>query len=151
MPISSLTFDVPWAALCSDNRKFKFRFHLSDKYRDSKKLIGKLSLAAAKKNGWPLAVVDLGLYVLVREPDKRRRDFNWSKNLKDGITEGGGVWEDDSQVREERWKFDTPSKKNAGATIHIYLLEEEREPRREHPPSVVRKRPAKNARNRRTD
>jgi Holliday junction resolvase RusA-like endonuclease len=147
---TQLIFNVPWAALCSDNRKFKFRFHLSDKYRNSKKLIGQMSLAAAKKNGWPLAVVDLGLYVLVREPDRRRRDFNWSKNLKDGITEGGGVWEDDSQVREERWKFDAPSKKNAGATIHIYVLEEG-ETRHEHPPSAVRTRPAKNGRNRRAD
>lgn len=121
----SLTFTVSWDALCSDNRKFKFRFHLSDRYRASKKLIGQLSLAAAKKHKWPLATVDLGLYILVREPDKRRRDFNWSKNLKDGITEGGGVWEDDSQVREERWKFDLPSKKNAGATIHIWILEKE--------------------------
>lgn len=119
----SLTFDVPWAALCSDNRKFVSGYILSKEYRQSKLLIGELSLAAAKMLGWPLAVVDLGLYVRIREPDRRRRDFNWSKNLKDGITQGGGVWEDDSQVREERWKFDAPDKQNAGATIHIWILE----------------------------
>jgi Holliday junction resolvase RusA-like endonuclease len=147
---TQLIFNVPWAALCSDNRKFIKNYILSGEYRDSKQLIGQLSLSAAKMSGWPIAVVDLGLYVLVREPDRRRRDFNWSKNLKDGITEGGGVWEDDSQVREERWKFDAPSKKNAGATIHIYVLEEG-ETRHEHPPSAVRTRPAKNGRNRRAD
>jgi len=97
---------------------------LSKEYRQSKLLIGELSLAAAKMFGWALADVDLGLYVLVREPDRRRRDFNWSKNLKDGITQGGGVWQDDSQVREERWKFDTPDKQNAGATITIWRLDE---------------------------
>jgi len=120
----TLTFSVPWAALCSDNRKFVSGYILSKEYRQSKLLIGELSLAAAKMFGWALADVDLGLYVLVREPDRRRRDFNWSKNLKDGITQGGGVWQDDSQVREERWKFDTPDKQNAGATITIWRLDE---------------------------
>jgi Holliday junction resolvase RusA-like endonuclease len=67
---------------------------------------------------------DVGLRVIVREPDRRRRDFNWSKNLKDGITEGGGVWLDDSQVREEQWQFVKPDKRTAGATIHIWILEE---------------------------
>jgi len=119
----TLTFSVPWAALCSDNRKFVSGYILSKEYRQSKLLIGELSLAAAKMFGWALADVDLGLYVLVREPDRRRRDFNWSKNLKDGITQGGGVWQDDSQVREERWKFDTPDKQNAGATITIWRLD----------------------------
>ena len=122
--MTSLTFDVPWAALCSDNRKFVSGYILSKEYRQSKALIGELSLAAAKMLGWPLAVVDLGLYVRVREPDRRRRDFNWSKNLKDGITQGGGVWEDDSQVREERWKFDAPDKANAGATITIWRIDD---------------------------
>lgn len=119
----TLTFDVPWAALCSDNRKFVSGYILSKEYRQSKALIGELSLSAAKKLDWALADVDLGLYVRIREPDRRRRDFNWSKNLKDGITQGGGVWKDDSQVREERWTFDAPDKANAGATIHIWILE----------------------------
>lgn len=119
----TLTFDVPWAALCSDNRKFVSGYILSKEYRQSKALIGELSLSAAKRLDWGLADVDLGLYVRIREPDRRRRDFNWSKNLKDGITQGGGVWKDDSQVREERWIFDAPDKANAGATIHIWILE----------------------------
>ncbi len=120
-----LTFDVSWAALCSDNRKFVTGYILSKEYRQSKALIGELSLSAAKSSGWPIAIVDLGLYVRIREPDRRRRDFNWSKNLKDGITQGGGVWQDDSQVREERWTFDTPDKQNAGATITIWRLGDE--------------------------
>ena len=119
----TLTFDVPWAALCSDNRKFVSGYILSKEYRQSKALIGELSLSAAKRLDWTLADVDLGLYVRIREPDRRRRDFNWSKNLKDGITQGGGVWKDDSQVREERWTFDAPDKQNAGATITIWILE----------------------------
>lgn len=117
-----LTFVVPWAALCSDNRKFVSGYILSKEYRQSKELIGEMALAAAKKSAWEVVDCDLGLHVLVREPDRRRRDFNWSKNLKDGITQGGGVWQDDSQVREERWKFDTPDKHNAGATITIWTL-----------------------------
>jgi Holliday junction resolvase RusA-like endonuclease len=120
-----LTFSVPWAALCSDNRKFKFRFVLSPQYRAAKLLVGTIAKEAAKKADWPLAVVDLGLYVLVREPDRRRRDLNFSKNLKDGITDVGGVWVDDRQVRDERWVFQ-PAEKGiaAGATITIWRLDE---------------------------
>lgn len=121
----TLTFSVPWAALCSDNRKFKFRFVLSPQYRDAKLLVGTLAKDAAKTSGWPLAVVDLGLYVLVREPDRRRRDLNFSKNLKDGITDVGGVWVDDRQVRDERWVFQPAEKgKTAGAIITIWRLDE---------------------------
>jgi Holliday junction resolvase RusA-like endonuclease len=123
--LSKLIFSVPWIALCSDNRKYVTRFILSKEYRESKALIGELALSAAKMLGWPIVDCDVGLYVLVREPDRRRRDFNWSKNLKDGITQGGGVWQDDSQVREERWKFDPPDKQNAGATITIWRLGDE--------------------------
>lgn len=120
-----LTFDVPWAALCSDNRKFKFRFVLSQQYRDAKLLVGTLAKKSAKTLGWPLVDVDLGLYVLVREPDRRRRDLNFSKNLKDGITDVGGVWVDDRQVRDERWKFQ-PAEKGiaAGAIITIWRLDD---------------------------
>ena len=121
----TLTFSVPWEALCSDNRKFKFRFVLSPQYRAAKLLVGTMAKSAAKTSGWPLAVVDLGLYVLVREPDRRRRDLNFSKNLKDGITDVGGVWVDDRQVRDERWVFQ-PAEKGiaAGATITIWRLDD---------------------------
>jgi Holliday junction resolvase RusA-like endonuclease len=121
----TLTFTVPWDALCSDNRKFKYRYVLSPQYRAAKLLVGTIAKEAAKTSGWPLAVVDLGLYVLVREPDRRRRDLNFSKNLKDGITDVGGVWVDDRQVRDERWKFEPAEKgKTAGAIITIWRLDE---------------------------
>ena len=119
-----LTFEVPWLALCSDNRKYVTRFILSKPYRASKALIAALSVEAAKAQQWPVVGCDVGLRVIVREPDRRRRDFNWSKNLKDGITEGGGVWLDDSQVREEHWEFAKHDKQNAGATVHIWIREE---------------------------
>ena len=120
----TLTFSVPWDALCSDNRKFKFRFVLSPQYRAAKLLVGTLAASAAKKSGWVLADVDLGLYVLVREPDRRRRDLNFSKCAKDGITDVGFVWVDDRQVRDERWVFQ-PAEKGiaAGAIITIWRLD----------------------------
>ena len=144
----TLTVNVPWHALCSDNRKYKFRFVLSVQYRDAKALIGLLVLQAARQQHWGLTEDPVSLNVVVREPDKRRRDFNWSKNLKDGITLCGGVWKDDQQVREERWVFDEGprSREKAGATITIT-----KRPRHECPPDAVRTRPTKNARNRRTD
>ena len=120
-----LTFTVPWAALCSDNRKFKYRYILSDQYREAKLVIGTIAKKSAKIFGWPLVDVDLGLYVLVREPDRRRRDLNFSKNLKDGITDVGGVWVDDRQVRDERWAFQPAEKgKTAGAIITVWRLDD---------------------------
>ena len=123
----ALTFIVPWAALCSDNRKFvSGSFHLSREYRNSKQLIGQFALAAARKAKWVKAEGPLALEVVVREPDRRRRDLNWSKNCKDGITQGEGVWWDDSQVRWELWRFSEegpPDKATAGATITIRVLD----------------------------
>ena len=122
--LKPLVFRIPWVALCSDNRKYKFRFVLSDQYRNAKLEVGKLAAAAAKTSGWPVVDGAVGVYVLVQEPDRRRRDLNFGKNLKDGITQGAGVWRDDSQVREERWKFIAPDKHNAGATITIWRLDD---------------------------
>lgn len=120
---AQLTFRVPWEALCSDNRKYVTGYILSKEYRESKQLIGELSLAAARKTKWQRPEGRLGLRVIVTEPDRRRRDFNWSKNLKDGITAGEGIWWDDSQVREEHWLFAPPDKHNAGATIEVWPLD----------------------------
>jgi Holliday junction resolvase RusA-like endonuclease len=119
-----LTFIIPWVALCSDNRKFKYRYILSDQYREAKVLIGAIAKAAAKKNNWAIPTCDVGLHVVVREPDKRRRDLNFSKCAKDGITHGAGVWVDDSQVREEHWKFIRSDKASAGATLTIWRLDD---------------------------
>ena len=123
--MKSITFTVPWAALCSDNRKFvSGQFILTKEYRESKTLIGQLSLAAARKAKWVRAEGPLSLEVVVREPDRRRRDLNWSKNCKDGITAGEGVWWDDSQVRVECWRFiEPPDKARAGAVVTITQLD----------------------------
>lgn len=123
--MKSLTFTVPWNALCSDNRKYVTGYILSKEYRESKALIGQLALAAARKAKWARQEGRLALHVVVTEPDRRKRDFNWSKNLKDGITQGEGVWWDDSQVRDEHWQFaPTPDKQHAGAVITITPLED---------------------------
>ena len=126
-----LTFSVPWAALCSDNRKFvSGSFILTKEYRASKELIGQLALAAARKAKWVRQEGPLAFEAVVREPDRRRRDLNWSKNCRDGITQGEGVWWDDSQVRWELWRFDEsgpPDKATAGATIKVWPLDSFRE------------------------
>ncbi len=121
-----LIFSVPWSALCSDNRKYVTGYVLSREYRESKAFIAALSVAAAKKQQWACTLERVSLTVQIREPDKRRRDINFSKNLKDGITMGAAIWEDDSQVREECWAMldHLPrSKDTAGATITITLLD----------------------------
>ena len=121
----NLTFEVPWSGLCSDNRKFvSGQFILTKEYRESKALIGTLSLAAARKQKWVRQEGPLALEVVVREPDRRRRDLNWSKNCKDGITAGEGVWWDDSQVRWELWRFVEPcDKARAGAVVTVRVLD----------------------------
>jgi len=125
--MADLSFWVPWSALCSDNRKFiSGQFILSKEYRESKQAIGLMSVAAARKAKWARAEGPLALEVVVREPDRRRRDLNWSKNAKDGITAGEGVWWDDSQVRWELWRFSEdgpPDKATAGAMVIIRTLD----------------------------
>jgi len=124
-PMTQLTFSVPWSGLCSDNRKFiNGQFILTKEYRASKELIGALSLAAARKAKWTRQEGPLALEVVVREPDRRRRDLNWSKHAKDGITAGEAVWWDDSQVRWELWRFVEPcDKATAGAQVTIRVLD----------------------------
>ncbi len=135
-----LSFVVPWSGLCSDNRKFiNGQFILTKEYRESKALIGQLSLAAARKAKWTRQEGPLALEVVVREPDRRRRDLNWSKNAKDGITAGEAVWWDDSQVRWELWRFVEPcDKATAGAEVTIRVLDGFQEasniPAHAHPP-----------------
>lgn len=122
----ALTFQVPWEALCSDNRKYVAGYVLSPAYRASKTLIGALAMQAARKAKWKRQEGMLRLEVVVREPDRRKRDLNWSKNLKDGITESGAIWWDDSQVRDERWRFSLPpDKATAGATITVHAITQE--------------------------
>ena len=119
-----LTFEVPWSALCSDNRKFlSGKFILTSEYRDSKKAIGLYALAACKKAKWKRAKGALKMVVCVTEPDHRKRDLNWQKNCNDGITESESVWWDDSQVRDARWYFSgTVDKQTAGAVITVETL-----------------------------
>lgn len=119
-----LTFRIPWAALCSDNRKFlSGKFILTSEYRASKEAIGLYAKAAARKAKWKVPQGAMGMEVVVTEPDHRKRDLNWSKNAKDGITASEAVWVDDSQIRDERWRFDGTDKLNAGATVRIWTLE----------------------------
>lgn len=119
---ATLTFRVPWVALCSDNRKYVSGYILSKEYRESKQLIAEWSLAHARRVGWVKTKRPVGMRIIVTEPDRRRRDFNWSKNLKDGITQGEGIWDDDSQVRDEHWQFAAPDRATAGALIRIWIL-----------------------------
>lgn len=121
----TLSFLVPWSALCSDNRKFiNGQFILTKEYRESKQAIGLLAQAAARKAKWARAEGPLMLEVVVREPDRRRRDLNWSKNAKDGIGSTEAVWWDDSQVRWEVWRFvEPPDRARAGAVVTIRALD----------------------------
>lgn len=130
-----LAFFAPWGALCSDNRKFKFRFTLSDQYRDSKTAIGDYAIRAAMDAGWDCTSALLGLAVSVTEPDWRIRDLNWSKNLKDGISLSGSIWHDDAQVRVEQWAFAPggPDAEWAGAWVTVWVLDPALYPPRPEP------------------
>lgn len=117
-----LTIQVPWTALCSDNRKFlSGKFILSPEYREARELLAVHAKVAMKKQKWTAPQGKLKMTVVVVEPDHRKRDLNWSKATKDSLTHAG-VWIDDSQVRWELWHADTVDKEKAGATITVEAL-----------------------------
>jgi hypothetical protein len=70
-----LTFDVPWDALVSDNRKYVTGYILSKEYRQAKQLIAEFAIAAAKRAKWVRQEGRLALDIVVRYPDRRRRDL----------------------------------------------------------------------------
>jgi Holliday junction resolvase RusA-like endonuclease len=123
---NQLTFSVPWAALISDNRKYVTGYILSKEYREAKTLIGQLAMAAAKKAGWTRQEGRLLIDVVVREPDRRRRDLNYQKAFLDGITDSEAIWHDDSQIRRAVWEFDDLNERDktkAGAVVTIAVLD----------------------------
>ncbi|NBS70601.1 RusA family crossover junction endodeoxyribonuclease [bacterium] len=125
--MTSLTFSVPWAALISDNRKYVTGYILSKEYREAKTLIGQLALAAARKAQWERQEGRLMIDVIVREPDRRRRDLNYQKAFLDGITDSDAIWRDDSQIRKAIWEFDDVNQRDktkAGAVVTITVLDE---------------------------
>ena len=118
-----LTFFVPWKLLCSDNRKYVKGYILSKQYRDAKEGLAEWSADAAKHAGWVLTEAPVSIRWVVTEPDKRRRDLSFSKQTKDAITLGKGIWVDDVQVRDEHFLFcHLPDKQNAGAWCSIAKL-----------------------------
>ena len=125
--MTALTFSVPWAALISDNRKYVTGYILSKEYREAKQLIGQLALAAARKAQWERQEGRLMIDVIVREPDRRRRDLNYQKAFLDGITDSDAIWRDDSQIRKAVWEFDDVNERDktkAGAVVTITVLDE---------------------------
>ena len=121
----TLTFDVPWTALCSDNRKYvSGSFVLSKEYRKAKEELASRAWVAAKQARWERPQGPVLLMVAVTEPDHRRRDFNWAKQIMDALTASDAVWWDDSQVRQMFWYFVGVDRDAPGATITIVTLPE---------------------------
>jgi Holliday junction resolvase RusA-like endonuclease len=120
-----LTFEVPWDALVSDNRKYVTGYILSKEYREAKALIAEFAIAASKRSKWPRQEGRLGIDIVVRYPDRRKRDLNFQKAFLDGITASEAIWWDDSQIREILWRFDDetgPDKAKAGASVTVRVL-----------------------------
>ena len=121
--MSGLTIVLPWEALVSDNRRYVKGHILSKQYRDARTHTAALATAAAKAAKWRQTVKPVRLDVAIIEPDRRRRDLNFSKGVKDAISHAGSIWEDDAQVRAECWQFIGRDKAKAGAVVRITLLE----------------------------
>lgn len=121
-----LTFRVPFASLCSDNRKYMGggKFVLSKEYRAAKETLASRAWVEAKRARWEMPTGPVLLMVAVTEPDHRKRDFNWTKQVMDALTASGAVWHDDSQVRQMFWYFVGVDKANADAEITIVTLPE---------------------------
>ena len=126
--MKTLTINLPWTLLCSENRRYVSQFNkaLSPEYRAAKYGAALVATAAAKKAKWVVPTGPLRMDVTFTEPDHRKRDYkNFSKALCDSLTASGHVWIDDSQIRcgyEESVKV---SKDHAGAVIVITTLKGE--------------------------
>jgi Holliday junction resolvase RusA-like endonuclease len=109
----------------SDNRKYVTGYILSKEYREAKALIAEFAIAAAKRSKWSRQEGRLGIDIVVRYPDRRKRDLNFQKAFLDGITASEAIWWDDSQIREIHWGFDDttgPDKTKAGASVTVRVL-----------------------------
>jgi len=123
----TLTFSVPWAALCSKNAKYvgKFSKVLSDDYRAAQEMLGVYAMQAVKKQKWTRTDKALKLTWDIVEPDHRKRDpYNYGECILDALTKCTHelVWWDDSQVRVGQFSGTTVDKEKAGATITLEVL-----------------------------
>lgn len=125
--MATLTFTVPWDALCSKNAKYVGQFSkvLSPEYRAAQEKAGLLALAAAKKQKWKRTDKAVRLTVTIVEPDHRKRDpYNLGECILDALTKCAhdAIWWDDSQARIVTFGATEVSKDKAGATITIETL-----------------------------
>lgn len=121
----TLEFTLPWSALVSDNRRYVKGHILSKQYRQARLDAAGFANVACLKARWVKTSQPVRMDVVITEPDRRRRDLNFSKALKDAISFSGVVWDDDSQVRAECWSFaGRGTKDTAGAVVRITLQEE---------------------------
>jgi Holliday junction resolvase RusA-like endonuclease len=121
--VRELRFALPWSALVSDNRRYGRGHILSRQYRKARHEVAGYCNMAALKADWEKTGAVVHLEVEVIEPDRRRRDLNFSKALKDSISYSSVIWDDDSQVRSETWRFVGRDKSTAGATVLIRILD----------------------------
>lgn len=121
--MSGLTIVLPWEALVSDNRRYVKGHILSKQYREARARAAAIAIETAAKAKWRRTVKPVRMDVAIIEPDRRRRDLNFSKALKDAISQAGTIWEDDAQVRAECWQFTGRDKDKAGAVVRITFLE----------------------------
>lgn len=121
--MKGLTIQLPWEALVSDNRRYVKGHILSKQYREARTHAAAIATEAARRAEWRRTVKPVKLEVAIVEPDRRRRDLNFSKALKDALSHAGGIWDDDSQVRWECWRFTGRDKDKAGAIVRITILE----------------------------
>jgi Holliday junction resolvase RusA-like endonuclease len=121
--MKELRFTLPWSALVSDNRRYGRGHILSRQYRLARNEVAGHCNMASLKTGWRKTDAIVHLEVEVIEPDRRRRDLNFSKALKDSISYSSVIWDDDSQVRSETWRFVGRDKATAGATVLIQILD----------------------------
>lgn len=120
--MKELRFSMPWSALVSDNRRYGRGHILSRQYRQARKEVAAHCVIAALAARWEKTDAVVHLEAEIIEPDRRRRDLNFGKALKDSITHAGVIWEDDSQVRSETWRFTGRDKRKAGVNICITIV-----------------------------
>ena len=120
--MADVTLTLPWAVLCSVNKRVNRvgdRIRLTREYRQSKEAAR--LLVSSQTRDVPLMEGPVAVDLAFHMPDRRKRDpDNLLKLIHDALT--GFVYEDDDQIRRQSWEVVGVDRDDPRAEITVRAL-----------------------------